>query len=202
MASSFLCFTLLFISIRTAGMINALINTLIPINTSIFGLYIVDQYMVHWPIDSSIQHTVYTLSSITQQVWSVLHSLHFTDVLFCSSDGFLEYRVDRCEFNTTELKHIEYIYSRYYRKIEYIRFSSSVGEYVGFTEHGVKLAKLWNNDTARLNSMRQMVAAYCYHNIDIHDRAVLAKSGECVVVQHHQGIKFSHTVTNTLNHSV
>ncbi|XP_039898986.1 H-2 class II histocompatibility antigen, E-S beta chain-like isoform X1 [Simochromis diagramma] len=93
-----------------------------------------------------------------------------------TADGFLEYRVDRCEFNTTELKHIEYIYSRYYKKIEYIRFSSSVGQYVGFTEHGVKLAMLWNNDTARLNLMRRMVTEYCYHNIDVHDRAVLAKS--------------------------
>lgn len=136
------------------------------------------------------------------QVWSVLHSLHFTDVLFCSSDGFLEYRVERCEFNSTALKHIEYIYSRYYKKIEYIRFSSSVGKYVGFTEHGVELAMLWNNNTARLNSMRQMVVQYCYHNIDVHDRAVLAKSGECVVAQHHQGIMFSHTATNTQNHSV
>uniref|UniRef100_A0A668SYJ2 Ig-like domain-containing protein n=1 Tax=Oreochromis aureus TaxID=47969 RepID=A0A668SYJ2_OREAU len=111
---------------------------------------------------------------------SVLHSLHFTVVLFCSSDGFLEYRVDRCEFNSTDLKHMEYIYSRYYKKIEYIRFSSSVGQYVGFTEHGVNLAAIWNNDAARLNSMRQMITAYCHNNIDVHDRAVLAKSGECV----------------------
>ncbi|KAL4007541.1 hypothetical protein ACER0C_001393 [Sarotherodon galilaeus] len=93
-----------------------------------------------------------------------------------TADGFLEYRVERCEFNSTDLKHMEYIYSRYYKKIEYIRFSSSVGTYVGFTEHGVNLAKLWNNDAARLNLMRQMIMAYCHNNIDVHDRAVLAKS--------------------------
>uniref|UniRef100_A0A668SYH5 Ig-like domain-containing protein n=1 Tax=Oreochromis aureus TaxID=47969 RepID=A0A668SYH5_OREAU len=113
-------------------------------------------------------------------VWSVLHSLHFTVVLFCSSDGFLEYIVDRCEFNSTELKDMEYIYSHYYNKIEYIRFSSSVGEYVGFTEYGVMLAEILNNNTALLNSSRQMITEYCYHNIDVHDQAIIAKSGECV----------------------
>ncbi|XP_063325633.1 H-2 class II histocompatibility antigen, E-D beta chain-like [Pelmatolapia mariae] len=92
------------------------------------------------------------------------------------ADGFLEYIVDRCEFNSTELKHMEYIYSHYYNKIEYIRFSSSVGEYVGVTEFGVNLAKHWNNDTALLNSTRNKIVTYCLNNIDIHDRAILAKS--------------------------
>uniref|UniRef100_A0A668SX15 Ig-like domain-containing protein n=1 Tax=Oreochromis aureus TaxID=47969 RepID=A0A668SX15_OREAU len=91
-----------------------------------------------------------------------------------------EYIVDRCEFNSTELKDMEYIYSHYYNKIEYIRFSSSVGEYVGFTEYGVMLAEILNNNTALLNSSRQMITEYCYHNIDVHDQAIIAKSGECV----------------------
>lgn len=128
-----------------------------------------------------IQHTVYTFSFIIKQVWSVLHSLHFTVVLFCSSDGFLEYIVDRCEFNSTELKDMEYIYSHYYNKIEYIRFSSSVGQYVGVTEFGVNLAKHWNNNTAQLNSTRRKIVTYCLNNIQIHDQAIIAKSGECVV---------------------
>ncbi|XP_063357001.1 H-2 class II histocompatibility antigen, E-S beta chain-like [Pelmatolapia mariae] len=104
--------------------------------------------------------------------------LYFT-LLFISihtADGFLEYMVDRCEFNSTELQDMEYIYSHYYNKIEYIRFSSSVGEYVGVTEFGVNLAEIWNNDTKALNLMRLKIATYCYHNVDIHDRAILAKS--------------------------
>uniref|UniRef100_A0A668SCS9 Ig-like domain-containing protein n=1 Tax=Oreochromis aureus TaxID=47969 RepID=A0A668SCS9_OREAU len=96
------------------------------------------------------------------------------------TDGFLEYMVERCKFNSTELKDMEYIYSHYYNKIEYIRFSSSVGKYVGVTEFGENLAKHWNNDTEELNSTRSKIATYCLNNIDIHDRAILAKSGECV----------------------
>ncbi|XP_005455916.1 MHC class II beta chain [Oreochromis niloticus] len=93
-----------------------------------------------------------------------------------TADGFLEYIVDRCEFNSTELKDMEYIYSHYYNKIEYIRFSSSVEQYVGFTEYGVMLAEILNNNTALLNSSRQMITEYCYHNIDVHDQAIIAKS--------------------------
>uniref|UniRef100_A0A3Q4IB31 Ig-like domain-containing protein n=1 Tax=Neolamprologus brichardi TaxID=32507 RepID=A0A3Q4IB31_NEOBR len=58
-----------------------------------------------------------------------------------------------------------YIYSRYYNKIEYIRFSSSVGEYVGVTEFGENLAEIWNNDTEELNLIRLKIATYCQHNI-------------------------------------
>ncbi|XP_063324495.1 H-2 class II histocompatibility antigen, I-E beta chain-like [Pelmatolapia mariae] len=100
----------------------------------------------------------------------------FLFITIHTADGFLEYSVDRCEFNSTELKDMEYIYSHYYNKIEYIRFSSNVGEYVGVTEYGVMLAEILNNSTALLNSTRQMVTEYCYHNIDIHDQAIIAKS--------------------------
>ncbi|XP_019210240.1 H-2 class II histocompatibility antigen, E-S beta chain-like isoform X1 [Oreochromis niloticus] len=93
-----------------------------------------------------------------------------------TADGFLEYMVERCKFNSTELKDMEYIYSHYYNKIEYIRFSSSVGKYVGVTEFGENLAKHWNNDTEELNSTRSKIVTYCLNNIDIHDRAILAKS--------------------------
>ncbi|KAL4007516.1 hypothetical protein ACER0C_001368 [Sarotherodon galilaeus] len=93
-----------------------------------------------------------------------------------NADGFLEYIVDRCDFNSTELENMEYIYSHYYNKMEYIRFSSNVGQYVGFTDFGVRLAEVWNNDTADLNLMRLKIATYCHHNIDINDRAILTKS--------------------------
>ncbi|CAI5659819.1 unnamed protein product [Oreochromis niloticus] len=93
-----------------------------------------------------------------------------------TADGFLEYMVERCEFNSTELKDMEYIYSHYYNKIEYIRFSSSVGQYVGVTDFGLNLAAIWNNDTEQLNLMKLKIATYCQHNINIHDRAIIAKS--------------------------
>ncbi|GLD75218.1 H-2 class II histocompatibility antigen, E-S beta chain-like protein [Lates japonicus] len=40
-------------------------------------------------------------------------------IAVCTADGFREYAVDRCVFNSSELSGIEYIYSHYYNKLEY-----------------------------------------------------------------------------------
>uniref|UniRef100_A0A667ZB13 Ig-like domain-containing protein n=1 Tax=Myripristis murdjan TaxID=586833 RepID=A0A667ZB13_9TELE len=84
-----------------------------------------------------------------------------------SPDGFKNYGVLRCEFNSTELKDIEFIFSYYYNKDEIIRFSSSVGEYVGYNEIGLKYAEAWNNDPALLVMMRAAKEIYCKHYIEI-----------------------------------
>uniref|UniRef100_A0A668SDH0 Ig-like domain-containing protein n=1 Tax=Oreochromis aureus TaxID=47969 RepID=A0A668SDH0_OREAU len=116
-------------------------------------------------------HTNSILILVTTLVIDVT-GLHFTVVLFCSSDGFLEYMVERCKFNSTELKDMEYIYSHYYNKIEYIRFSSSVGKYVGVTEFGENLAKHWNNDTEELNSTR--TPEKCHHTYYCHNGNIMS----------------------------
>uniref|UniRef100_A0A668A1P6 Ig-like domain-containing protein n=1 Tax=Myripristis murdjan TaxID=586833 RepID=A0A668A1P6_9TELE len=67
-----------------------------------------------------------------------------------SPDGFKNYAASYCEFNSSEMKDIEYILSFYYNKDEYLRYSSSVGEFVGYTELGVKNAERLNRDTAQL----------------------------------------------------
>uniref|UniRef100_A0A8P4K4K4 Ig-like domain-containing protein n=1 Tax=Dicentrarchus labrax TaxID=13489 RepID=A0A8P4K4K4_DICLA len=85
---------------------------------------------------------------------------------FCSTDGFLEFITARCVFNSTDLKDIEYINSYYFNKLEYARFSSSVGEFVGYTEWGVKQAKYWNSEKER----------YCLNNVNIDYPNALDKS--------------------------
>nr|BAD13373.1 major histocompatibility complex (MHC) class IIb chain [Paralichthys olivaceus] len=89
-------------------------------------------------------------------------SLFFITV--CTADGFLHYMVDSCEFNSSKLNDIEYIYSHYYNKLEYIRFSSSVGKFVGYTEVGIKNAERLNNGPEVIN---RRAKPYCLTNINV-----------------------------------
>ncbi|XP_041840616.1 H-2 class II histocompatibility antigen, E-S beta chain-like isoform X2 [Melanotaenia boesemani] len=98
-----------------------------------------------------------------------------------SADGFEMYTVDRCVFNSTELKDIEYIRSYYYHKLEFTRFSSSLGKYVGYTEYGVKNAESWNQDKGNLAAMNAQKDTYCQHNIGIDYQGFLSKSAEPTV---------------------
>uniref|UniRef100_A0A3P8UDN2 Ig-like domain-containing protein n=1 Tax=Amphiprion percula TaxID=161767 RepID=A0A3P8UDN2_AMPPE len=111
-------------------------------------------------------------------------SLRFNLFLFCPSDGFMHYYTARCVFNSTELKDMEYIYSFYYNKLELIRFSSSLGKFVGYTEFGVKNAEMWNKDPARLSRERAQKETYCHPNTEIWYRNVLSKSVLPYVVLH------------------
>ncbi|XP_060889173.1 H-2 class II histocompatibility antigen, E-S beta chain-like isoform X2 [Labrus mixtus] len=90
----------------------------------------------------------------------------------------MEVEVDRCVFNSTDLNNIEYILSFYYNKLEYIRFSSSVGLFVGYTAFGVKQAEAWNNDPSELNRRRAEKERYCQHNIGNWYKASLSKSAK------------------------
>ncbi|XP_075941194.1 H-2 class II histocompatibility antigen, E-S beta chain-like isoform X2 [Anarhichas minor] len=95
-----------------------------------------------------------------------------------AADGFMHYVVSRCDFNSTDLKDIEFIRSYSYNKLEIIRFSSSVGKYVGYTELGVKNAENWNKDPSELAAMRAQKETVCQHNIKIWYDAALTKSAE------------------------
>lgn len=90
----------------------------------------------------------------------------------------MEFVTDECVFNSTELKDIEYIRSFYYNKLEYTRFSSSVGKFVGFTERGVKNAEYWNNDASFLSAMKAQKEVYCLNHVPVYYSNVLTKSGE------------------------
>uniref|UniRef100_A0A3P8TWP2 Ig-like domain-containing protein n=1 Tax=Amphiprion percula TaxID=161767 RepID=A0A3P8TWP2_AMPPE len=97
-------------------------------------------------------------------------------ITVCSTDGFISYSGDRCQFNSTELKNIEYIHSEYYNKLEIYRYSSSLDKFVGYTEYGVKQAEHFNKDTAVLNAIRAEKERYCQHNIGNWYTNVLSKS--------------------------
>ncbi|KAM3590925.1 uncharacterized protein V6R79_018968 [Siganus canaliculatus] len=106
---------------------------------------------------------------------SVLSLLLLLCSLHCS-DGFMEYHLSRCDFNSSEVKDIELISSYYYNKQEYVRFSSSVGKYVGYTEWGLKNAENWNNDPAIMAQMKAEKERFCKHNIDVWSQYILPNS--------------------------
>ncbi|KAM9335287.1 H-2 class II histocompatibility antigen, E-S beta chain-like [Symphorus nematophorus] len=99
-----------------------------------------------------------------------------------TADGFMNFMTFRCVFNSTELKDIEYINSYYYNKLEFIRFSSSVGKYVGYTELGVQNAEKWNKNPSFLAQARAQRGRYCQNNIGIDYQAALSKSAKPYVV--------------------
>ncbi|XP_065326061.1 H-2 class II histocompatibility antigen, E-S beta chain-like [Pelmatolapia mariae] len=97
-------------------------------------------------------------------------------IILCRADGYEYYTSSRCLFNSTELQDIEYIRSYYYNRIEYVRFDSSVGKFVGYTEYGVREADQWNNDPGQLAFMRAQKETYCKQNVDFWYQSVLTKS--------------------------
>ncbi|KAL3050798.1 hypothetical protein OYC64_001130 [Pagothenia borchgrevinki] len=84
-----------------------------------------------------------------------------------TADGFLHSMTTRCEFTSSELKDIQYIMSYYYNKLEFIRFDSSVGEYVGYTEFGVMNAERMNKDPSEMAQRRAEKERFCQHNVKI-----------------------------------
>ncbi|XP_028254643.1 H-2 class II histocompatibility antigen, E-S beta chain-like [Parambassis ranga] len=98
------------------------------------------------------------------------------------ADGFLFFAVTRCEFTSSELKDIQVINSYFYNKIEFTRFDSNVGKFVGFTEYGVRNAEYFNNNTGLLAALRAQRERYCQPNIGIWYQNALGKSVEPSVV--------------------
>uniref|UniRef100_A0A672FRY2 Ig-like domain-containing protein n=1 Tax=Salarias fasciatus TaxID=181472 RepID=A0A672FRY2_SALFA len=90
--------------------------------------------------------------------------------------GFLLTRVDRCVFNSSELQDMQYVFSFFLKKLEILRFSSSRGKFVGFSEFGVKNAERFNKDPAELADMQLRKETFCKPNIDIFYSNALSKS--------------------------
>ncbi|XP_039887290.1 H-2 class II histocompatibility antigen, E-S beta chain-like isoform X4 [Simochromis diagramma] len=101
-----------------------------------------------------------------------------------TAGGFMYYDLNRCVFNSTEVKDIEYVRSWYCNKVEFIRFDSSVGKFVGYTELGVKNAERLNKDQGQLAAYKAQKETYCTHNIGIWYSNILSKSGAPTVKLH------------------
>uniref|UniRef100_A0A672F6J0 Ig-like domain-containing protein n=1 Tax=Salarias fasciatus TaxID=181472 RepID=A0A672F6J0_SALFA len=89
---------------------------------------------------------------------------------------FYFFQVDRCVFNSSELQDMQYVFSFFLKKLEILRFSSSRGKFVGFSEFGVKNAERFNKDPAELADMQLRKETFCKPNIDIFYSNALSKS--------------------------
>ncbi|XP_073332263.1 H-2 class II histocompatibility antigen, E-S beta chain-like [Pagrus major] len=99
-------------------------------------------------------------------------------ISLCSADGFLNFVTLGCDFNSSELNDIEYIESYYFNKVEVVRFSSSVGKFVGYTEFGLMNAERLNKDKSRLAVKRAQKETYCKNNVGLDYSTILTQSAK------------------------
>ncbi|KAL2092149.1 hypothetical protein ACEWY4_011947 [Coilia grayii] len=96
-------------------------------------------------------------------------------------DGYYTTLADQCRFSSWDLSDLEYIRSYWFNKAEFIRFNSTVGKYVGYTEFGVYNAEQWNKDPAQLAMMRAQKDRYCRPNVQKEINKILTKTVKPVV---------------------
>ncbi|KAL7884009.1 hypothetical protein AOLI_G00067790 [Acnodon oligacanthus] len=91
------------------------------------------------------------------------------------TDGYDHYRIVDCITSSSDLTDAEYIETYYFNKDPYLQFNSTVGKWVGFSEHGATNAERWNKDHD-LPQIRDEVERYCKFNLKIHFFCVLEKT--------------------------
>ncbi|XP_049341920.1 H-2 class II histocompatibility antigen, E-S beta chain-like [Astyanax mexicanus] len=90
------------------------------------------------------------------------------------TDGYNWYRATECVFSEA-LTDVEYIDTYYFNKDAMLRFNSTVGKFVGYTELGVKNAERFNKGP-ELQQYKAQRDGYCTPNIQIDHSHVLVKS--------------------------
>nr|ARQ18736.1 MHC class II beta chain [Plecoglossus altivelis] len=90
------------------------------------------------------------------------------------TDGYDYEMISRCIFSSKDLHDAELIDSYVFNKVELIRFNSSVGHYVGYTDLGIKNADRWNKGPELAREKTQL-DGYCKHNAANDYSAILEK---------------------------
>ncbi|KAI4880979.1 hypothetical protein NFI96_013660, partial [Prochilodus magdalenae] len=91
------------------------------------------------------------------------------------TDGYHHYSIDECITSSEDLKDAEYIRTYYFNKEAYIRFNSTVGKHVGYTDYGVHNAESFNRGP-QLQQERGELERYCKPNLRIDFSGTLSKS--------------------------
>ncbi|XP_036419240.1 H-2 class II histocompatibility antigen, E-S beta chain-like [Colossoma macropomum] len=91
------------------------------------------------------------------------------------TDGYDLYMTAECITSSPDLTDAEFIQSCYFNKDPYLRFNSTVGKFVGFTEFGVKNAERLNSGSY-VQQMRGELERYCKHNLKNDYSYVLEKT--------------------------
>uniref|UniRef100_A0A673L4L2 H-2 class II histocompatibility antigen, I-E beta chain-like n=1 Tax=Sinocyclocheilus rhinocerous TaxID=307959 RepID=A0A673L4L2_9TELE len=95
---------------------------------------------------------------------------------FFYSDGYYWSRWNKCIHGSRDFSDMVFVDNYIFNKDVYIQFNSTVGEYVGYTAHGVYNADLWNKDTNILQQERAEVDRYCKHNAELYQSAIADKT--------------------------
>ncbi|XP_036417892.1 DLA class II histocompatibility antigen, DR-1 beta chain-like [Colossoma macropomum] len=101
--------------------------------------------------------------------------LLFALSLCLRADGYDYYRVVDCITSSPDLTDAEYIDTYYFNKSPYLRFNSTVGKFVGFTELGVKNAERFNKGPVVVQE-RGELERYCKHNLPTDFTNILEKT--------------------------
>ncbi|XP_073700919.1 H-2 class II histocompatibility antigen, I-E beta chain-like [Garra rufa] len=108
-----------------------------------------------------------------------LFSFHLISTLsafFGTAGGLYYYMTNDCIYSTKDYSDMVYLNSYSFNKDVYVQYNSTLGKYVGFTEHGVKTAERWNNDEAIMRDAKAAVDTLCKHNAQIDDSTITYKS--------------------------
>lgn len=94
------------------------------------------------------------------------------------SNGYVWARTDQCLYSSMELSDLVYIQSIWFNKAEVLKFNSTVGNWVGYSDFGVHNAKIWNNDPAIISRWRNEKDRYCKQHVEPYSQCILTKTGE------------------------
>lgn len=72
---------------------------------------------------------------------------------------------------------MEFIEGSYFNKYPFVKYNSTVGIFVGFTEFGVKNAEMWNKDPSLLQQYRAQVEVFCKPNAKLMEADIYNKTG-------------------------
>ncbi|XP_056320269.1 H-2 class II histocompatibility antigen, E-B beta chain [Danio aesculapii] len=92
------------------------------------------------------------------------------------SDGYYDYIIGECIYSTSDYSNMVCLVSYSFNKVVDVQYNSSVGEFVGYTEQGVKFAENFNKNQAYLQQLKAEVNRVCRHNAQIFDSAVRDKA--------------------------
>uniref|UniRef100_A0A672L1X9 Si:ch73-158p21.3 n=1 Tax=Sinocyclocheilus grahami TaxID=75366 RepID=A0A672L1X9_SINGR len=111
------------------------------------------------------------------KLWS-LHHILLLSVFTGAANGYYNYYWSQCIYSSSDFSDMVFLIDYYFNKYLYVQFNSTVGEFVGFTEVGVRTAENLNKDTALLQQLKAEVERVCKHNAvlyktAIHDKLVL-----------------------------
>ncbi|KAI4896301.1 hypothetical protein NFI96_023573 [Prochilodus magdalenae] len=95
---------------------------------------------------------------------------------FLLLDGYYNERRSQCLYRSRDFSDMVYIDSYFFNKIEFMKYNSTVGQFVGYTELGIRNAERLNKDAAFLQREQADVDAFCKHNAELYYQSIRDKS--------------------------